>query len=92
MVMIMRPMNGKVRYDLGDMLFGTFESLEDTFEFLHALARPENQFVIQLPLPGTADAPYDLEAILAAGRIQQYLYSEGASHRILYEDSPFQER
>lgn len=89
MVIVIRPSCDKIRYDLGGLLFGTLASPEDAFEFLHALTRPGNQFVIQAPIPDSPEEAYDLEGLVIAGRLQQYLYSEGMSCSVLYADSPF---
>ena len=89
MVIVVRPHQNTVHYDLGGLTFEIRDSFEDAFEYLHVLVLAGNQFVIEVPLPASPEEPYDLVGIVAAGRIQQYLYSQGANNRVLYEDSPF---
>lgn len=91
MVIVIRPFRNNVRCDLGGLSFETCDSVEEVFEYLQALAMPENRFVIQLPLPASDGEPFDLVGIVSAGRIQQFLCSVGAESSVLYEDSPFRE-
>ena len=86
MVIIFRPDGDTVKYDVGGMQHGTFESLDESLEYMCALIEAGAEFLVKVPTPVEPNGECDYLSIVNAGRIHQFLIDSGGKSYLQLTD------
>lgn len=87
MIIIFRPDGDAIKYDVGGMQHGTFESLNESFDYMRALIEAGAEFLVVVPASAEQQKSPDCLSIVNAGRIHQFLIDFGGKSSLKLTDS-----